>query len=124
MTPAERTAFELERGRIIGGRAKRESDLARLVQGKKVKVMVALSGHAYYEPTGQVNIFYVEGVEVAHQNIIADDYPSEPVMAVIQLAVSATVGYEGIPSEETIDPAVRARRNEYRDRYLGQWRDK
>lgn len=124
MTPTERTATEMERGRIIGERKKREDDLARLVQGKKVQIMVALPGHAYYQPKGRVNIFRVDGVEIAHQNEIDDDYPSEPVMAIIQLAVSATVGYDGVPSAETIDPTVRARRNEYRDKYLGQWRDK
>lgn len=120
---SERTALEIERGRIIGERKKRESDLTRLVEGKKVKIMCALHGHAYYEPHGCVNIFYVEGVDIGHQNIVEDDYPSEAVMAVIGLAVGATVGYEGVPSAQTIDPAVRSRRDEYRDRYLGQWRD-
>jgi hypothetical protein len=105
----------MERGRNIAERAKRHSDLHRLQEGKKVKVMVALPGHAYYEPTGRVNLFYVEDVQVAHQNELADDYPSEPVMAMIQLAVSATVGYEGVPDVSTISPEERERRDRYRN---------
>lgn len=123
MTPAERTVLEMERGRIIGERKQRNSDLDRFVLGKKVAINVALPGHAFYEDKGQVNLFYVEGMCVGRQNIIDDDYPSELVMAKIQLAVSATVGYEGVPSAQTIDPETRSRRDEYRDRYLGQWRD-
>lgn len=114
MPVSEQTRIEMERGRIIAERRKRESDLSRLVEGKKVKIMVALPGHAYYETRGRVNIFKVEDVEVCHQNEMADDYPSEFTMAALQLAVSATVGYEGVPSAETIDPETRARRDEYR----------
>lgn len=113
---SERTRIEMERGRVIAERKKRESDLSRLKEGKKVKIMVAIHGHAYYEPRGQVNIFYVEDVEVCHQNVADDDYPNEFVMATIQLAVSATVGYDGVPNEETIDPVVRAQRDAYRNR--------
>lgn len=119
MTVSERTQLEMERGRVIADRARRESDLNRLVEGKKVKVMVALPGHAYYEPHGRVNLFYVEKVLVAHQNLQEDDYPNEVVMATIQLAVSATVGYDGVPSGTTIDPALRAARDKYRNQ-MGQ----
>lgn len=123
MRPEERTALEMERGRIIGERRRRESDLHRLIEGKKVTVNVCLPGHVNYEPQGQVNIYYVEGVAVGHQNIIDDDFPREALMATIQLAVSATVGYDGVPSAETIDPAIRAQRDLYRDRHVGQWRE-
>lgn len=116
---SEQTRIEMERGRVIAERKKRESDLSRLKEGKKVKIMVAIHGHAYYESRGRVNIFYVEDVEVCHQNEMDDDYPNEFVMAMIQLAVSATVGYDGVPSAETIDPADRARRDAYRMR-MGQ----
>lgn len=119
MTVSERTQLEMERGRVIADRARRESDLNRLVKGKKVKIMVALPGHAYYEPNGRVNLFFVEKVLVAHQNLQEDDYPNEVVMATIQLAVSATVGYDGVPSGTTIDPALRAARDEYRNQ-MGQ----
>lgn len=85
--------------------------------------MVALPGHQFYEPTGRVNLFEVGGVRVAHQNEAADDYPSEVVMATIQLAVGSTVGYEGVPSSSTIDEATRARRNEYRRRIGAHYED-
>lgn len=112
---------EMERGRIIAGRAKRQSDLSRYIEGKKVKVMVALPGHPYYEPHGRVDIFYVDNVEIGHENQDSDEYPSETVMAKIALAVGATVGFDGIPSSTTIDPATRKRRDEYRAR-LGRAR--
>lgn len=105
----------MERGRTIAGRAKRESDLYRYVQGKKVKIMVALPGHPFYEPTGRVNLFYVDDVMIGHEQVAGDEYPSEGLMAVIAMAVGATVGFDGIPHAETIDPAVRAQRNVYRD---------
>ena len=126
---SERTRLEIERGRVIAGRAKRHSDLDRYVAGKKISVMVALPGHALYEPKGRVNLFYLYGKTkdvalIAHQNIIDDDYPSEAVMSAIALVVGATLGTEGIPDAQTIDPITRARRNEYRDKHLGHWRDK
>lgn len=114
MSVSERTLLEMERGRIIAQRKQRESDLSRLVEGKKVKIMVAMPGHAYWEDRGRVNLFYVDDVQIGHQNEMDDDYPSELIMATIQLAVSATVGYEGVPSATTIDPDTRARRDEYR----------
>lgn len=123
---SSRTALELERGRIIAQRAQRQRDLTRYEKGGKVKVMVAMNGHENYEPRGQVNLFYVAGVKVAHQNIIDDDYPSEGVMAFIALAVGVTVGTEGIPPVMDDSPdaaAARERRNAYRDKYLGQWRE-
>lgn len=121
---ATRRDLEMERGRHIAGRAKRQTDLARYIQGMKVKIMVAMPGHAFYENKGRVNLFYVDEVCVAHQNEMDDDYPSEGVMAVLALSVGATVGFEGIPPAETLDAQIRARRNEYRDRHLGHWRDK
>lgn len=117
----ERTKLEMERGRIIAERAKRQSDLSRYIEGKKVKVQCALPGHPYYEPHGRVNIFYVDNVDIAHQNEDADDYPSETVMAKVALAVGATVGMEGIPSATKIDEATTKRRDEYR-KHLGAWR--
>lgn len=114
---------EMERGRQIAERARRADDLSRYKACCKVGVMNALKGHAYWHPQGCVDIFYVDGVEVAHQNEIDDDFPSETVMATIALAVGATVGFEGIPSAESgIDPADRARRNLYRE-HLGAWRE-
>lgn len=124
MTLDERREMEMDRGRIIAGRAKRETDLSRLVEGKKVEVFCALPGHEHYQDHGRVNLFKVDGVIVAAQNIVDDDYPNETVMATLMLAVSATVGYDGVPSAETISKEERNRRNEYRDRYLGHWRDK
>lgn len=100
---------------MIAQRAKRHSDLDRYVAGKKVSVMVALLGHPQYEGHGRVNLFYVDGVKVASQNISDDDYPSEAVMATIALSVAATVGTDGIPSGVTIDTETRDRRNQYRD---------
>lgn len=105
MAVNEQKNQELERGRLIAGRAKRQSDLDRYVDGKKVKIMVALPGHPLYVDTkkdrqdryGQTNLFYVDGVQIAHQNTADDDYPSEGVMAVIAMAVGATVGFDGIP---------------------------
>lgn len=119
MTVSEQTRLEMERGRVIAQRKQRESDLGRLKEGMKVRVTCALPGHAYYEGRGRVNIFYVADVEVCHQNEMDDDYPNEFVMASLQLAVSATVGYDGVPSAETIDPETRARRDAYRLR-MGQ----
>ena len=113
-----RTEIEMERGRIIAERAKRQSDLSRYVEGKKVKVMVALPGHLHYEPHGRVNLFYVADAFLGHENEMTDDYPSEGLMARIALAVAATVGFEGIPSATTLDAETRARRNAYRDQYL------
>lgn len=128
---ALRTELEQSRGRQIAGRAKRESDLQRYIQGGKIRVMVALPGHEHYEDKGRVNLFYLndgdaDGTQplLAHQNMMADDYPSEVVVATIAMVVGATIGTEGIPAAETIDPEVRARRNQYRDRHLGLWRDK
>lgn len=121
-----KTNLEIERGRIIAGRAQRNSDLDRLVRGKKVKIMVALPRHPYYGDglrSGRHNIFYVDGVEVGHENEHEDDYPSEPLMAKILLAVNATVGTEGIPSEQTIDPETRRRRDEYKKNHLVNWSD-
>lgn len=122
MTKPE-TNLEMERGRIIAGRAQRLSDLDRLVKGQKVKINVALHGHPYYKDASQVNIFYVDGVEVGHEAIRNGDYPSEPLMAKILLAVNATVGTEGIPSAQTIDPEVRRRRDEYKKNSLINWSD-
>lgn len=115
----------MERGRIIAARATRERDLARYVAGKKVKVTVALSGHALWVDRGRVKLFYVDGVQIAHQNQLDDDYPSEGVMAVIAMAVNATVGTEGIPpvmDDSPEEKAARDQRNAYRDKYLGAWR--
>jgi hypothetical protein len=87
----------MDRGRQIATAARRRSDLQRLVDAKKVKVMVALPGHPFYDRReGQMNLFYVDGVQVASQNDREADYPSEFVMATLQLAVSATVGYDGV----------------------------
>lgn len=113
-THEERLAQEMQRGQQIAQRAQRESDLQRFIAAKKVKVMVALPGHALYERTGRVNLFEVDGVRVASQNEQEDDYPSVTVMAFIQMAVSATVGYDGIQDAQTIDPETRRRRDEYR----------
>lgn len=106
----------MERGRIIAQRAKRQSDLSRYIEGKKVSIMVALVGHQFWEDHGRVNLFYVDSVQIGHENEDADDYPSEGLMAVIAMAVSATVGFDGIPNAETLDAETRARRNVYRDR--------
>jgi hypothetical protein len=119
MRPEERTALELERGRIIAERKQRESDLSRLIKAKKVKFEA--SNDPDHPPT---QVFYVAGVEVGRQNLIDDDYPSEAIMATILLAVHLTVGMEGVAPEEETAPEVRAYRNAYRDRYLGYWRDK
>ncbi len=104
------------------------NDVERYVAGNKLKLMVALQGHAHYSPVGQVTLFEVDGVTCAHQNLLDDDYPSELVMASIALAVGATLGTEGIPGPDyalTDEQKENvARRNAYRDRYLGQWRDK
>jgi len=118
-----RTEIEMERGRIISERAKRQRDLSRFIEGKKVKVEIADKRHEPYQPHGRVNLFYVQGVCIGHENEANDDYPSEGLMARIQLAVAATVGYEGIPSASTIDEETRQRRNVYRDTYLpnGRW---
>lgn len=117
--------MELERGRIIAQRARRMRDMDRYVAGKKVQINVALPGHPLYAP-GCVNMFYVGGVMVAHQNILEDDYPSEGVMAVVAVAVATSVGVEGIPPVMDDSPeavAARERRTLYRDMYLGQWRE-
>lgn len=98
--PSRQTLVEMERGRIIAQRAKRHDDLRRLIAGKKVKVMVVLPGHPDYIPSGSVCRFYVDGVCVGHQNEREDDYPGELLMATIHLAISATVGYAGVPSFE------------------------
>lgn len=117
MTPREtQRQLEMDRGRQIAQRAKRQSDLSRLIEGKKVQVMCAMPGHMHYEDHGRVNLFDVAGVRVAHQNEADDDYPSEVVMAMIGIAVAATVGLEGVPSSTTIDESTRKRRNEYRER--------
>jgi len=128
---SEQTRQELERGRVIAGRAKRNSDLDRYVAGKKIKVMCAMPGHPLWENRGRVNLFYLndgdaDGTQpmLAHQNIMDDDYPSEAVMATIAMVVGATIGTEGIPGAETIDKETRERRNVYRDQHLGLWRDK
>lgn len=124
---SEQTRLELERGRIIAERARRSSELLRFKVGGKLKWDVALEGHPLYEPKGQVNLFIVDDVQVAHQNVMDDDYPSEAVYATVVMAINATVGTEGVPgpdyelSDEEKDAA--ARRNAYRDQYLGQWRD-
>lgn len=110
-----RTEVEMERGRRIAERAKRQSDLSRFIKGKKVRVMVAMPGHPCYEPQGRVNLFYVDDVLIGHENEMSDEYPSETLMAKIQLSVGATVGYDGIPSATTIDEDTRHRRNVYRD---------
>lgn len=107
---------------MISERATRQDHLARYVAGKKVKVMVAMSGHKFYQNHGRVNIFYVDGVVIGHANEDEDDYPSEGLMATVALAVNATVGAEGIPSGQTISPEERARRDKYREN-LGQWRE-
>lgn len=111
----EKTKLECERGRIISERAKRQSDLSRYVEGKKVKVMVALAGHVKWEDRGRVNLFYVDDVFVGSQQEADDDYPCEALMATIALAVGATVGFEGIPSSTTIDVETRKRRDKYRE---------
>lgn len=111
-----KTEIEMERGRIIAERAKRQDDLDRYVAGKKVAIMVALPGHRHYDQTAaRVNIIYVDDVEIGHENIAADDYPSEALMAKIALAVGATIGFEGIPSNSTIDDETRRRRDAYRN---------
>lgn len=102
------TDDEMRRGRVIAERARRRSDLDRYVKGGKVQVKVALPGHALYKNThnrsgdtvGMVNLFYVDGVMVCHENTAEDEYPSERVMATLALAVGATVGFEGIPDPE------------------------
>jgi hypothetical protein len=118
----ERRKQEVERGRLVAARAQRASDLDRYVAGKKVKIMVALPGHPYYVAfaPARVNIFYVDGIDIGHENVAADNYPSEALMAKIALAVGATVGMDGIPSAQTIDPEVRRRRDEYRNRMGAQ----
>lgn len=124
-TVSEQTQMEMERGRLIGQRKERQRDLDRLVEAKKVSIMVALPGHAYYEPKGRVNIFHVDGVAVAHQNIMADDYPSEGVMAVLLLSVGSTVGTDGVAPVESAwvgREDEHAARVAYRDKHLGQWR--
>lgn len=113
----------MDRGRQIAERAKRMDDLSRYKTAKKVAVMCALPGHPYYQPFGCVDIFYVDDVAVAHQNQVDDDFPSEVVMATIAMAVSCTVGLEGIPDAQSgIDPADRKRRDEYRARMGAQLR--
>lgn len=112
----QRRALEIERGRVIGQRKQREQDLSRLVQGKKVQVNV--DGHEHQ--------FFVDGVAVAKQSMLADDYPGEGVMATILLAVGATVGTDGLPPVEhgnvgREDEVAHARA--YRDKHLGQWRE-
>lgn len=103
----ERKEAELLRGRVIAERAKRRSDLARYVEGGKVKIMVALPGHPHYDSDrdrqgaiGRMNLFLVDDVQIAHESTTADEYPSEAVMAGIALAVGATVGFEGIPDPQ------------------------
>lgn len=99
---------------MIAGRAKRQQDLSRLIEGKKVEVMLAIKGHELWADYGQVNLFYVDKVFVGHGNVADDEYPDETTMAKIYLAVSATVGFEGVPSATVIDDETRARRDAYR----------
>lgn len=127
---SERTRLEQERGRIIGQRKLRERDLERYVAGKKVQVIytndpAAGTGHTAKRPTDTMACFIVNGVECCRESILGDDYPSERVMATINLAVACTVGTEGIPPVMDDSPeavAARARRDTHRDQFLGQWR--
>lgn len=114
---SEQTRLEQERGRIIAQRAQRERDLNRYISGGKVQVEREIPSNT---------LFFVAGVQIASQSILDDDYPSEGVMAIIGMAVNATVGTDGIPPVMDDSPeamAERARRNSYRDKYLGQWRN-
>jgi hypothetical protein len=115
----ERRQLEMDRGRAIAGRAKRNSDLRRYIKGKKVKLVARATGHPEYAGYNRINEFWVADVKIAEQAEHEDDYPSEGVMAVIALSVAATEGTDGIPSSETIDPAERRRRDEYR-RQMGR----
>lgn len=114
---SEQTRLEQERGRTIAQRAQRERDLNRYISGGKVQVEREIPSNT---------LFFVAGVQIASQSILDDDYPSEGVMAIIGMAVNATVGTDGIPPVMDDSPeamAERARRNSYRDKYLGQWRN-
>lgn len=121
---SDQTKLEMERGRIIAGRAKRHSDLTRYMSAKKVQVVCASPGHPLYAPgpsLGEVHLFYVNGVQIGHECTWQDDYPSEAIIAKIALCVGATVGFEGIKPEMTIDKADRQRMDHYRDRYVKTW---
>lgn len=121
-----KTPIEMERGRLIAGRAQRHSDLARYIKAKKVVMACALPGNPHYieSPRGEVHIFYVNGVQIGIEPQWQDDYPSELLMAKIGLCVAATVGFDGIPDAMTIDPEVRRRRDEYKRNHVVDWSDK
>lgn len=105
---------EIERGRVISARAQRVLLLDRYVAGRKVLA------YADIEAGCTVHEFIVAGVVIGREAFGGEDYPSEALMAKIALAVAATVGTEGIPPAQTIDPIIRAQRDEYRARMQRQ----
>ena len=104
---SDRTRLEMERGRIISQRKQRESDLGRMVAAGKVRIE---------RRKNRQHFFYVDGLHIASQDFADDDYPGETVMATIQLAIAATVGFDGVTSEadSAISDEERAARDAYR----------
>lgn len=122
----EQTKLEMERGRIIAGRAKRHSDLTRYMAARKVTIVCASPGNPVYQrgpSLGETHLFFVNGVQIAHEYTWQDDYPSEALMAKIAMCVAATVGFEGIKSDQTINQEVRRQRDVYVRNHIKNWGD-
>lgn len=96
------------------------------MEARKVKLVCASPGHPLYTPgpsLGEVHLFYVNDVMIGHQCTWQDDYPSEMIMAKIALCVGATLGFEGIKSDQTINQEVRRQRDVYVKQHIKNWGD-
>lgn len=123
MTRDQEREQELERGRQVAARAQRRALLERYEKAPGVKVMVSLPGHRYYEPRGQVNIYHVDGVEVAHEQVASDDFPSDNLMAMLAMSIETTVGLAQVPAtppSHKISEETRAYHRQLRERNKGR----